>query len=469
MPDPFDDDTGDLLAQGSAEPESTRRILTVSELTKRIKSLLENNFPFVWVCGEISNLRIPGSGHLYFTLKDEASQIAAVMFRNQNRQLKFKPGDGMSVIGLGRISLYEPRGSYQIILEYLEPAGVGALQIAFEKLKMRLADAGYFDQRHKKPLPFLPRKIGIVTSASGAVVHDIITVTGRRFPAIPLEIVPVKVQGPGAEEDVCAAIELLNQRADADVIIVARGGGSLEDLQAFNSERVALAIFNSRIPVVSAVGHETDFTIADFIADVRAPTPSAAAEMTVPDRVELLRRVTDIKSKLYRQTYNNLIINKNKVSNLLNRLKDPRRRIQELWLRVDDLQSRLGRLSVIYLQRKKEQLDGMRRRIQSGSPASRIEKLKLEIEGNEYKILNSIKNKISSSRSSLRETIGRLESLNPLAILRRGYSVTRRLPDRTVVTDPGQVHLDQPLELLVAKGTILCNVKGTTRHGKEEL
>lgn len=470
MPDPFDDDSGDPnTAHTRTAPATSRRVLSVSELTAHIKSLLEQNFPFVWVCGEISNLRIPGSGHLYFTLKDESAQIAAVMFRSQSRQLKFSPGDGMNVIGLGRISLYEPRGSYQIILEYLEPAGVGALQIAFEKLKLRLADAGYFDQRHKKPLPFLPRKIGIVTSASGAVVHDIITVTGRRFPAIPLEIVPVKVQGPGAEEDVCAAIELLNRRADADVIIVARGGGSLEDLQAFNSERVALAIFNSRIPVVSAVGHETDFTIADFIADVRAPTPSAAAEMTVPDRVELLRRVTDTKSKLYRQTYNKLIINKNEVSNLLNRLKDPRRRIQELWLRVDDLQSRLGRLSVICLQRKKEQLDGMRRRIQSGSPANRIEKLKLEIEGNEYKIMNTIKNIISSSRSSLRETTGRLESLNPLAILRRGYSVTRRLPDRMVVTDPGQVHLDQPLELLVAKGTILCNVKGTTQHGKEEL
>lgn len=469
MPDPFDDDSGDLLAHGSPEPDKTRRVLTVSELTARIKSLLENNFPFVWVCGEISNLRIPGSGHLYFTLKDEAAQISAVMFRNQNRQLKFKPDDGMSVIGLGRISLYEPRGSYQIILEYLEPAGVGALQIAFEKLKLRLSDAGYFDQHHKKPLPFLPRKIGIVTSATGAVVHDIITVTGRRHPGIHLEIVPVKVQGPGAEDDVCAAIELLNQRADADVIIVARGGGSLEDLQAFNSERVAMAIFNSRIPVVSAVGHETDFTIADFIADVRAPTPSAAAEITVPDRSALRQRIADLNSKLERAKINYISNIRIKIGNLAHRLKDPRRKIQELWLRVDDLQGRLGRLSVIYLQRKKQQLDGMRRRIQFGFSAARVEKLKVVVESNQYKILNSLQKIVRENRSGLCATTGKLESLNPLAILRRGYSVTRRLPDRTVVTDPDQVRLDHPLELLVSKGTILVNVKGTTRHGKEEL
>jgi exodeoxyribonuclease VII large subunit len=468
MPDPFDD-TGDLFARDNPEPDTTRRILTVSELTDRIKSLLEKNFPFVWVCGEISNLRIPGSGHLYFTLKDEASQIAAVMFRNQNRQLKFPPADGMSVIGLGRISLYEPRGAYQIILEYLEPAGVGALQIAFEKLKKRLAESGYFDQRHKKPLPFLPRKIGIVTSASGAVVHDIITVTGRRFPGIRLEIVPVKVQGSGAEEDLCAAIGLLNQRADADLIIVARGGGSLEDLQAFNSEAVAMAIFNSRIPVVSAVGHETDFTIADFIADVRAPTPSAAAEIAVPDRGELLRRVESVNLKLYRTINKILIYNRNIIINLSSRMKDPRRRIQEFWLRIDDLQGRIGRLSVLYLQRKKQNLDGMKRRIHSASPAVRIAKLKLEIGGSRQRMKHAIEKRFDRGRSRLREAAGKLESLNPLGILRRGYSVTRRLPDRRVITDPDQVRLEQLLEVRVFAGTILCSVKGTERHGKEEL
>ena len=292
--------------------DATRRILTVSELTGQIKSLLENSFAFVWVCGEISNFRTPGSGHYYFTLKDASAQVAAVMFRNQNRQLKFLPADGMSIVGLGRISVYEPRGSYQIILEYVEPAGVGALQVAFERLKQRLAVAGYFDEHHKQRLPFLPHKISVITSPTGAVVHDIITVASRRFPNMPLQIVPVKVQGVGSEDEIASALELVNRRSDADVIILARGGGSLEDLQAFNSERVAMAIFTSRIPVVSAVGHETDVTIADFIADVRAPTPSAAAELVVPDKNELARRCIEIESKLH-AIINNYLSSHNKI------------------------------------------------------------------------------------------------------------------------------------------------------------
>ncbi len=468
MADPFDD-SADFIAGGSPAPAgSARRILSVSELTRRIKTLLENSFPFVWVCGEISNLRAPGSGHLYLTLKDENAQVAAVMFRHQNRQLTFQPEDGMSIIGLGRISVYGPRGSYQIILEYLEPAGVGALQIAFEKLKQRLADAGLFDERHKQRLPFLPRKIGIITSPAGAVVHDIITVTGRRCPAIPLEIVPVKVQGSGAEEEICAALARLNQRADCEVIIVARGGGSLEDLQAFNSERVAMAIFDSRIPVVSAVGHETDFTIADFVADVRAPTPSAAAEITVPDRMELLRRVSDVKSKLDNIIFNYININKKELFNLSRRLKDPKRRIQELWIRVDDLQGRLVRLQSVYFKRKKELLDGMRRRVLYASPAIRCEKFKFELEVRSYNLQNSITKLIGQKMSPYREKAARLESLDPMAILRRGYSVTRRLPDRAVVTDPDQVMVDQPIEVVVSQGTIQATVKGVVRHGKEE-
>ena len=468
MPDPFAD-SGDFISSGSPEAGgSVRRILSVSELTRRIKTLLENSFPFVWVCGEISNLRVPGSGHLYFTLKDENAQVAAAMFRGQNRLLTFQPEDGMSVIALGRISVYEPRGSYQVVLEYLEPAGIGALQIAFEKLKQRLAAAGLFDERRKQRLPFLPHKIGIVTSPTGAVVHDIITVTGRRFASIPLEIVPVKVQGPGAEDEICAALALLNQRAECEVIIVARGGGSLEDLQAFNSERVAMAIFDSRIPVVSAVGHETDFTIADFVADVRAPTPSAAAEIAVPDRSELLRRVSEIKSKLDKKVHNYLDKNKKELLSLSGRLKDPKRRVQELWMRVDDLQGRLVRLQSVYFQRKKEHLDAMRRRILSCSPAVQCEKLKLELYFKINNLKNSIDKIIREKMSLHREAAARLISLDPMAILRRGYSVTRRLPDRAVVTDPAQVVVEQPIEVVVARGTIQANVKGVLRHGKEE-
>jgi exodeoxyribonuclease VII large subunit len=468
MPDTLDD-SGDFIAGGNPDAGSrTRTILSVSELTRRIRTLLENNFPFVWVCGEVSNLRIPGSGHLYFTLKDEKAQVAAVMFRGQNRQLTFSPADGMSVVGLGRIGVYEPRGTYQIILEYLEPAGIGALQIAFERLKQKLADAGLFDERRKRRLPFWPRKIGIVTSPTGAVVHDIITVTGRRCPAIPLEIVAVKVQGPGAEDEICGALALLNQRADCDVIILARGGGSLEDLQAFNSERLAMAIFDSRIPVVSAVGHETDFTIADFVADLRAPTPSAAAEITVPDRLELVRRISEKTLKLKNELLNKISKNKKELSTLSARLKHPRRRIQELWLRVDDLQGRLLRLQSAYLRRKKEDLDGIRRRLMHVSPAVQCEKFKLKLDYKTDKLFNLIFKMINKKTSLYREEAARLASLDPTAILRRGYSVTRRLPDQAVVTDPGQVTVDQAIEVMVFRGTIRADVKGVMRHGKEE-
>ena len=280
------------------EIEPVRKVYTVSELNAVIKSLLEQRFPFVWIVGEISNFKIPLSGHYYFTLKDEASQINAVMFRGQHRQLKFEPEDGMRVTGLGRLSVYEPRGAYQILLEYLEPSGVGGLQIAYEKLKARLAEEGLFDQQYKKPIPFLPHKIALITSPSGAVVHDMLNIIDRRFPNMQIEVFPVKVQGTGAEDEITEALEMLNDRSGVDVAILARGGGSLEDLQAFNSEHVARAIFAARIPIIAAIGHETDYTIADFVADLRAPTPSAAAELAVPVKFELLQQVNNIFADL---------------------------------------------------------------------------------------------------------------------------------------------------------------------------
>lgn len=446
-----------------------KTIYSVSELTTKIKNLIEDSFPFVWIRGEISNFRMPGSGHCYFTLKDESSQIAAVMFRAQQRQIKFVLEDGLSIIGLGRLSVYEPRGSYQIILEYVEPAGVGALQIAFEKLKRRLADEGYFDERHKKQIPYLPGKISIITSPSGAVVHDIITVVSRRFPNVQLEIVPVKVQGAGAEDDIVAALRLVNVRSDSEVIILARGGGSLEDLQAFNSEPVAMAVFASRIPVVSAVGHETDVTIADFIADLRAPTPSAAAEMVVPEKSELLRRRRELEQTL-RSRMKRLLekLNQN-LNEMKRRLADPRRRVQELWLRIDDFYSRLNRLATLSIRRDKERLWGLMRRFHSKSPRALLHTMNSTLDMNKYNLLTNIKIILKQKRSTLSEWSIKLESLNPLAILRRGYSVTRSLPDRRVVTHPDQVNLDQQVEVLIADGLLLCNVKGKSHHGQKNV
>lgn len=452
----------------SGEMFHTRKtIYSVSELTSKIKNLVEDSFPFVWIRGEISNFRMPSSGHCYFTLKDESAQIAAVMFRAQNRQIKFVPEDGLSIIGLGRLSVYEPRGSYQIILEYLEPAGVGALQIAFERLKRRLADEGYFDVRRKKPIPYLPGKISVITSPTGAVVHDIITVISRRFPNVRLEIVPVKVQGTGAEDDIVAALSLVNARADSDVIILARGGGSLEDLQAFNSEAVAMAIFSSRIPVISAVGHETDVTIADFMADLRAPTPSAAAEMAVPEKSELLRRHRELEQSLLNGFHRHFEKLSQNINDLKNRLVDPRRKTQELWLRVDDFSSRLTRLTALCVRRDKERLGEFMRRLTSNSPRALVQKMKLKLDVNKYNLATNTTIIMRRMRSIAGESTIKLESLNPLAILRRGYSVTRSLPDRRVVSHPGQVSLDQQVEILLADGQLVCKVQGKTHHGQE--
>ncbi len=457
------------LPDSSETPQTRKTIYSVSELTSKIKNLVEDNFPFVWIRGEISNFRMPGSGHCYFTLKDESAQIAAVMFRAQIRQIKFVPEDGLSIIGLGRLSVYEPRGAYQIILEYVEPAGVGALQIAFERLKRRLAEEGFFDAGRKKPIPYLPRKISVITSPSGAVVHDIITVITRRFPNVQIEIAPVRVQGTGAEDEIAAALRLVNARAVADVIILARGGGSLEDLQAFNSETVAMAIFSSRIPVVSAVGHETDVTIADFVADLRAPTPSAAAEMVVPDKNELVRRHRELQQALLGGIRRHFEKSRKHIEELTSRLADPRRKIQELWLRIDDFSSRLARLAILSVRREKDVLSGLKKSLNSNSPLVLSQKIKFKLEVTTQNLLTNFNIILTHKRSLAGSAKIRLESLNPLAILKRGYSVTRSLPDLKVVTHPDLVDLDQQVEILLVGGKLLCNVKGKSHHGQENI
>jgi exodeoxyribonuclease VII large subunit len=277
----------------------TKKIFSVSELSQGIKNLIEREYPDVWVTGEVSNFRAAASGHLYFTLKDATAQLRAVCFRNQARYLKFKPQDGISVIARGHLSVYEARGEYQLYVEYLEPAGLGALQLAFEQLKQKLAAEGLFDIARKKPLPLLPRAIGVVTSPTGAVIRDILRILRRRFRNMNVLIYPVKVQGEGAAEEIVEGVKYLNREQNVDVIIVGRGGGSIEDLWAFNEEVVARGIAASGIPVISAVGHETDFTIADFVADLRAPTPSAAAELVVHRKQDFL---TELENRARRMT-----------------------------------------------------------------------------------------------------------------------------------------------------------------------
>jgi exodeoxyribonuclease VII large subunit len=443
----------------------TQKIYTVSELNAKIKMVLEESYPFVWISGEISNFRRPISGHVYFTLKDDASQISAVMFRGQQNQLKFVPEDGMSVTGMGRISVYEPRGTYQIILEYMEPSGIGALQIAYEKLKARLAEEGYFDEAHKKPLPFLPQRISIITSPSGAVVHDILKIIQRRFENIVIEIIPVKVQGDGAEDEIVDGLNLLNDRGNADLAILARGGGSLEDLHAFNSEPVARAIFDSQIPIVSAIGHETDFTIADFVADLRAPTPSAAAEMVLPLKMELNRRCIELTSILNSNIYkyiSNLHLKLNVISE---KLADPRKKIQDLQLNIDDLTARLNRRISTFLNTKQEHLGWWMDRLTVNKPLDQIKKLYEKLDDLFNNMLKSYIIYNNINKSKLRELITALHALSPMEILNRGYSITRTIPQACIVKDSDMVALNQEVEVLLAKGRLFCHVRRKSTDG----
>ena len=320
------------------------KVYSVNELTLEIQELLEKSFDFVWVEGEISNFSAPVSGHYYMVLKDQKAQIRAVMFRLQARYLKFVPENGMNVVAQGRIGIYAPRGEYQIILDYLEPMGMGALALAFEQLKKKLAASGIFDQEIKKPLPFLPQRVAVITSPTGAAIRDFLKIIRRRFANLEIIIVPVRVQGEGAAEDIVKALDMVNRELMVDVIVLTRGGGSFEDLWAFNHEELALAIRRSDIPVVSAVGHEIDLTISDLAADFRAPTPSAAAELLVVEKEALIKRLAEITNRItwaIRLTTKN---SRQELARLAKGLQDPKKRLTDTWMRLDDINSRIIRM-----------------------------------------------------------------------------------------------------------------------------
>ena len=434
-------------------------ILTVSELTQQIRLQLESNFDSVWVEGEISNLRSPSSGHLYFTLKDENSQIKTVVFRSHIRFLKFEIKDGIQVISRGRVSVYEPRGDYQLIIDYIEPKGVGALQLAYEQLKEKLKSEGLFDDSHKKPLPLFPGKIGLITSPSGAAVQDMINVILRRFPNIGILVFPVRVQGEGASSEIAHAIEEINRISGADVMIVGRGGGSLEDLWAFNEEIVARAIYHSDIPVISAVGHEIDFTISDFVADLRAPTPSAAAELAVPNKSELIISLKHWLGRLENLVCQFLESNRNKLDFLEKRLLDPRRRIDDLRLRVDDIFNRLSIYTSNLLRRKAEQFERRKDALISRSPKGRIGELKNLISQLNKEIDVHIKHYLGNQRHWFERSMEGLDRLSPLNVLRRGYSITRALPDYSVLKDVKGLKVGDRINVKLHQGQITGQIK----------
>ncbi len=448
-----------------------RNIYTISGLTSEIKAILDEMYAFIWITGEISNLSKPSSGHFYFTLKDDKAQISAVMFKGQNRSLGFDLESGMKITGMGRVSLYEPRGTYQVILEYVEPSGIGTLQKAFEQLKMKLESEGLFAEKRKRALPYLPERIFVITSQSGAVVHDILRTFDKRFSNLNVKIIPVRVQGIGSDLEVVEGIYTANQYSkspERDVIIIARGGGSLEDLSAFNSEIVARAIFSSQIPVISAIGHETDFTIADFTADMRAPTPTAAAQMAVPDKMELSKRVNDLFYYLVYNIRNRITGQRNYIDATLKRLVDPKRKVLETRLRLTDYDAKMARYIGQIIERKRERLLWRHDKLVSSGPVREIEEREHRVEQLKQRLGDGMMIRLSEMRNNLKYLEGRLFALSPDRVLERGYSITRKLKDHTILRDTENVVPGDRVEVILASGGLDCTidgVKGGTENG----
>ena len=438
---------------------SFRYILTVTELTREIKDILESRFSEIWIEGEISNLRIPPSGHVYFTLKDDSSQIRAVLFRMQSRSLRFLPEDGLLVVCRGRVSLYERRGEYQLYVEEMEPKGIGALQLAFLQLKEKLEKEGLFDPARKRTIPMVPRQIGIVTSPTGAVIRDILHIVHRRFENVSILLYPARVQGEGAAQEIVDGLEYFNEFTEVDVIILARGGGSLEDLCAFNEESVARAIYRSKIPVISAVGHETDYTISDFVADLRAPTPSAAAEMVVKDKRETRQILRHMQDRLESEMRQILQGHQADLFHFRKVLTDPRRRMERDLQRVDDLVNRSQRLTSWGIARKIERFSNLRERLYLRSPLQSMRSLGMTLLEARRRIGQSLQHSFEIRRQRTQGIFARLESLSPLSILQRGYSITQKIPSMEILRDAGQVREGDRVEVRLFRGRIVCGVE----------
>ena len=440
-------------------------IYSVSQLTNEIRSLLEEQLNFVWLEGEISNFRSPVSGHYYMTLKDQKSQIRAVMFRLQARYLRFVPENGMKVLAQGRVSVYTPRGEYQIKLDYLEPLGSGDLALAFEQLKQKLALKGVFDQDKKRTLPFLPQKVAVITSPTGAAIRDFLEVLYQRFANIEVIVVPVRVQGNDASNEMIEAIELVNRDLEVDVILLTRGGGSLEDLWPFNDEKLALVIRGSHIPIVSAVGHEIDITISDMASDVRAPTPSAAAELLVSEKEILIKNLFQLEKRLtasIRTQLNNQVIT---VAHLSRRLKDPRKDLEDTLLRLDDLHGRLVRAMGNHMSGTRIRLETGEQRLRVSSPPRTILLSSQQIELMRKKIIMVISRLVKDKFHSLILLKKRTIDLSPLSILSRGYSIARKLPEKKVIRKAGEIDQGDRFQILLSKGMLEGRVEKSDPEG----
>ncbi len=437
-----------------------QQIFTVTRLNSAVRMILEQDLGLVWLTGELSNLAMPSSGHWYFSLKDISAQVRCAMFKGNNRRVPFRPQDGMQVLVQARVSLYEPRGDYQLIIESMQPAGDGMLALRFEELKRRLGAEGLFDEGRKRPLPREPRAVGLVTSATGAALHDMLTVLERRAPDLPVFIYPTQVQGSAATAQIVAAITLANRRAEVDVLIVGRGGGSLEDLWCFNEEAVARAIAGSTIPVISAVGHEVDVTISDFAADLRAPTPSAAAELVAPDRSVRAQRLLHLKQRLVQAISRRQTAASHQFALLQKRLdhQDPKRRLEQQSQRLDELSGRLQQLLNLRLHQGERRLANLELRLQARSPSTLLAAGKRRHQLAEERLHSLMSKRQDLAAHRLAMLSARLDGVSPLATLGRGYSITRT-PSGEVISRAAQVSPGQQLVTTLAEGDLRVRVE----------
>ncbi len=433
----------------------------MSRLNRAVRELLEGSFPLVWVEGEVSNLSRPSSGHLYFSLKDSIAQVRCALFRQRALLLGTDLANGRQLLVRASIGLYEPRGDFQLLVEYVEEAGAGALRLAFEALRQRLTQEGLFDPDRKPSLPRWPRRIGVITSPTGAAIRDVLSVLRRRFPGLPVLLYPVPVQGEGAGLRIARAIELAGQRRDCDVLLLVRGGGSLEDLWAFNEEVVARAIYACPLAVVSGVGHDSDVTIADFVAAVRAPTPSAAAELVSPDRVEWLRRFTRLEERLRAVLGQRRHECRLALAALGRRLgrQQPGRQLPVRAQRVDELEQRLQRAVALAGERRHERLAGLLAQLSARTPAAAIRHGRERLENLRARLQTAMQGRLDEPEQRLAQAGHGLHAVSPLRTLGRGYALARRYPQGEIIRRAGQTRPGESVEVLLGEGRLLCRVQ----------
>ena len=446
--------------------DNTQEIISVSEINKRAKSILEENFPFVWIQGEVSNFFSAASGHWYFSLKDETSEIRCAMFTNKNHHITFEPKDGDHLVLNGTLSIFEGRGQYQIIVEHIELAGEGALLKAFEELKKKLQLEGLFDDSIKRQLPAYPKNIAVVTSPDGAVIQDIINVLDRRSPFLDLTVVPTLVQGEKAAPLICDALNKVGKLKKVDVVILARGGGSIEDLWAFNNEEVARTIVNCPTPIISAVGHETDFTISDFVSDLRAPTPSIAAEIISQPYSELIETLEGYQNYISRSVISQIDLQRTQITNLIKRIRHPGDKLREISQKLDYVETALIQNINQEISFKKNGLNLKDLSLQQNSPQNKIKEAKVYLQNASKDLLKALKLEIERKSTVLAEIVATLQAVSPLSVLSRGYSIISTEPDGKILSSSNQVEIGQTISAILSKGSIKAEIKSKDENEK---